>query len=133
MTAGCAACGRCCDPVVLLHEVFTAQVAAARRDDVRDQPNAVFIAQHWHPVSARVDPDGVVRMDLRCDAFDPETRMCTAREKRPPVCREYPWYGDDPADVARYLHPECSYLLDVQPSARPEGARPLIPITPVRG
>ena len=50
------------------------------------------------------------------------------------MCRDYPWYGDDPVTSGRGrdLYRECSYLADVPPSQRPEGARPLIPITPAR-
>jgi Fe-S-cluster containining protein len=26
----------------------------------------------------------------QCDRFDPTTRLCTAHEERPPICRAYP-------------------------------------------
>jgi Fe-S-cluster containining protein len=132
-SAGCAGCGRCCDPVILDHGTYTEAVAEARGEGEK-RPSVVFIAQHWHPVSAWRDSDGEVMLDLRCDAFDPVTRLCTARGQRPLVCRDYPWYGDDPVTSGRAatLYPECSYLADVPPAARPEGARPLIPITVAR-
>jgi Fe-S-cluster containining protein len=96
--------------------------------------NHLFMAQHWHPAGAWRTDSGESKLDLRCDAFDPVTRLCTAREARPPVCRDYPWYGGDPVTSGRAaeLYGVCSYLADVPPSSRPEGSRPLIPITPVR-
>jgi Fe-S-cluster containining protein len=132
VTAGCAGCGHCCDPVVLDHDTFT-QVCAEARGDGEKRPSAVFIAQHWRPVSAWRAPDGVIKLDLRCDAFDPATRACMAYDHRPPVCRRYPWYGDSPtAERAADLYPECSYLADVPPGQRPEGSRPLIPLAVIR-
>lgn len=85
--------------------------------------NADFIASHW-----KLNPGGE---RWSCDAFDQVTRLCTAHEERPPVCRDFPWYGREP-DLITSLNPQCSYLLDVAPSERPEGARPLIPLTIVR-
>ena len=75
--------------------------------------------------------DAETLLELRCDAFDPATRLCTAQENRPPVCRDYPWYGKDPAGSGSgpLLYRECSYLADVAPDQRPDGARPLIPLT----
>lgn len=159
MTASCALCGRCCDPVPFTreqHEAITAWSSAAmaaagvpdpRTDDgwswwlahgseyegERDtacyrfdpggnwRQDADFIAAHWVP-----DGDS----GCRCDMFDSVTRLCTAGDSKPPVCRGYPWYSDGPtADRARDLFPQCSYLADVPASQRPEGARPLIPVT----
>jgi Fe-S-cluster containining protein len=117
--------------VVLGSGEYTAITEHARGSDGIGADEA-FIAQHRHPVTAWRSDDGEDKLDLRCDAFDPVTRLCAARESRPPVCRGYPWYGDDPATSGRAgaLYPECSYLADVSPSLRPEGARPLIPLTP---
>jgi Fe-S-cluster containining protein len=128
-SAGCAACGSCCDPVVLKADVYTGCCERARAGDVVHD-NDRFIAQHWHPQGAIV-LDAETLLELRCDAFDPATRLCTAREDRPPVCRDYPWYGEDPVTSGRgpRLYPDCSYLADVPPDQRPEGARPLIPLT----
>jgi Fe-S-cluster containining protein len=140
VSLGCASgCGACCDPVVLDFGTWTKALEQSRRcsaaeaDSPREWASVVFIARHWHPVAAWRTDSGEPKIDLRCDAFDPGTRLCTAREDRPPVCRDYPWYGDDPVTCGRGpdLYPSCSYLADLPPSQRPEGARPLIPITPV--
>jgi Fe-S-cluster containining protein len=141
VTAGCAGCGACCDPVVLDYDVYAAACERARAGETASDDDR-FIAAHWHPVSGWCGAEGggqaapgVVRLDLRCDAFDPATRLCTARENRPPVCRDYPWYGDEPATSSRAatLYPGCSYLADVAPSLRPDDARPLIPLTVISG
>jgi Fe-S-cluster containining protein len=124
---GCARCGACCDPVLLSSEsVRILEDASA----IGDQQTKTFAAEHWHQ-RGEPDGDGWVRYD--CDQFDPDTRLCAAGDGRPPVCRYYPWYIDGPtAERAGGLHPQCSYLLDVAPAGRPEGARPLIPIEVVR-
>ena len=151
----CARCGNCCDPVVLDDEIYERlgkywtsaalegvpdprtdegwaawlEVGHAVNDRERQiakyipgsgyRADADFIATHWHPLSDD---------EYRCDAFDPATRLCTARDDRPPVCRNYPWYGRTPS-AERYMNPQCSYLADLQPSERPEGSRPLIPLS----
>lgn len=85
--------------------------------------DADFLAAHWHLLE---DAER-----YSCDAFDAATRQCTAHENRPPVCRDYPWYGGEPsAERAVYMGKQCSYLADLPPDQRPEGARPLIPLMP---
>jgi Fe-S-cluster containining protein len=120
--------------VVLDFDVYAAVCERARAGEAAHD-NDRFIAGRWHPIGAWRDDDGVAQLDLRCDAFDPATRLCTAHEDRPPVCRGYPWYGEDPAGSSRALalYPECSYLIDAPPSLRPEGSRPLIPLTVAGG
>lgn len=120
---GCARCGDCCDPVLLRPENVAALEDATT---VGDEETKAFAAKHWHR-RGDVDEDGWVAYD--CDHFDTETRLCTAGEDRPPVCRYYPWYLDGPTPGrAAGLHPQCSYLLDVPPADRPEGSYPLIPV-----
>ncbi len=55
---------------------------------------------------------------------------CRAHSSRPPVCRDYPWYGREPGqDNTEFAYvPQCSYLLDLPPGKRPAGSRPLIPL-----
>ena len=87
--------------------------------------NAEFISAHWHPLGDH---------EYRCDRFDASHRLCAAHEERPPVCRDYPWYGSEPAERGPDgMIPRCSYLADLPPSLRPEGSRPLIPLTPLNG
>lgn len=152
----CARCGDCCDPVVFVDETYeqvskwTAEalrgvpdpgmdegwahwvrhgwtdeyrdVAVRRYDPAsRYQADANFITAHWHSLGDN---------EYRCDQFDPAARLCAAHDDRPPVCRSFPWYGEDPvAFRTESLVPQCSYLADVPRSERPEGSRPLIPLT----
>jgi Fe-S-cluster containining protein len=116
--------------------ILSADVAfrCAERARLQDKPDDDdrFITQHWHPLSAWTDEDGTW-LQMRCDMFDPDSRLCTAREARPPVCRGFPWYGDGPcAGRAGELLSHCSYLADVPPGQRPPESRPLIPLTPVQ-
>jgi Fe-S-cluster containining protein len=90
-----------------------------------DRETIEFAAEHWHLREAQPEQD----REYDCDMYNPQTLLCTAGEGRPPVCRGYPWYGEDPS-VRRSLGlaEQCSYLLDVAPSLRPPNARPLIPL-----
>lgn len=100
-------------------------LTARGRGDYDDNPRYCadidFMAAHWTEVPGQPGYSS-------CDQFDPQARLCLAQEGKPPICRDYPWYHFEPASIARNLLPECSFLLDVPPAARPEGARPLIPI-----
>jgi Fe-S-cluster containining protein len=129
VTVTCAACGSCCDPVVLETDAYLGAVRRARSRESADEDDR-FIARSWHPLYGWRDEDGTSCLALSCDAFNPETRACTAREDRPPVCRGFPWYGREPsAKTAAPLSPQCSYLADVGPQDRPPGSRPLLPLT----
>lgn len=91
--------------------------------DARMRADADFVAAHWTE-----NCDGY----WTCDAYDPEHGVCTAHDDRPPLCRDYPWYGRQPgADDAATLYRQCSYLADLPPDQRPDSARPLIPLTVV--
>jgi len=126
-TLGCARCGDCCDPVYL-----TPENAAKLADPgtTGDRASSEFAREHWHQRAQSPLPD---HLAYDCDQFDPASRLCTAGDDRPPVCRYYPWYLDGPcAERAADLHSHCSYLLQVMPADRPEGSRPLIPIEVIR-
>ena len=159
MTAGCAGCGSCCDPVILPDDTFeglagwttaalegvpdpgtdegwAAWAAIGYTDDQREatvntytpgsryQADANFITGHWHPLGDH---------EYRCDRFDPATRLCGAHGDRPPVCQDYPWYGEEPAGRIQDTHRHCSFLADLPPGERPEGSRPLIPLMVING
>lgn len=152
-TAGCARCGDCCDPVPFdrasLAELarWTSSALVGVPDPADDIGWSHWRAHGWPEVSregavSRFDPAGTWRadadfvathwkavsdQDCECDMFDRESRMCTAHDRRPPVCRGYPWYGRD-AVSGRFLPARCSYLADLPPQRRPEGSRPLIPL-----
>lgn len=126
---GCARCGACCEQIPLTGslEQFTAARAAGDYDgNPRMIEDVDFMAAHWTPLPEQPDR-------YACDQFDVATRTCMAQDSKPPVCRDYPWYQQDPRpDRAAALPTQCSYLLDVPPAQRPEGARPLIPIEVIR-
>ena len=90
------------------------------------------LGDHLAPGSQR-DSLGCARCGDCCNPvhLDGDNALiCTAHDARPDVCREFPWYGDVIKTGARFsATTRCSYLLDIAPHERPEGARPLIPIT----
>ncbi len=157
MSAGCARCGSCCDPVPFeraradeLAKWTSAALAgvtdpgsdegwrwweqhgwspdqreaaiARYATDGRWRKNAEFITAHWTPL----DDD-----HCACDMFDRAHRLCMAQDTKPPVCRDFPWYGREPSAGFTRLPGQCSYLADLPPDQRPEGSRPLIPLMPV--
>lgn len=155
MTAGCARCGSCCENIWCddYDDAVKWSTAALERipDPATDEGWAYWQESKpdWgdeqrEDAIRKYDPDGRQRADAdflaahwkvqdngrySCDAFDPVTRLCTAHESRPPVCEDYPWYGEEPsAERGTYMGRECSYLADLPPSERPEGSRPLIPL-----
>lgn len=91
--------------------------------------NAEFMLAHWRPLPE----DATAAMPrFSCDAFDPVTRLCTAHTHRPPICRGYPWYGEDPA---RFERPDlrigssaCSFWADVPLEKRPGAGLRLLPV-----
>lgn len=131
MSLGCSRCGDCCDPVGLsastvrrfdeIMDVLTDAYGPGADLPGDDWP---FIVEHWHEIARH----NTGQADYRCDRFDPELRACTAYDDRPPVCRDFPWYSDVIKDGHTLRDKRCSFLLDVPPDMRPEGARPLIPI-----
>lgn len=157
---GCAMCGDCCVEVKLRTSPADIQAraslpggvsfAAQGRGYIRRAQNAggvmreaVFLAR-WLEFTGRVikadwgtNDDGstnyVTRFVYRCLKFDEVNRVCTAHDERPPMCSGYPWYGrePDPGSINRD-ETRCSYWLDVDPEERPEGVRPLIPLTVLR-
>lgn len=159
-TAGCARCTACCDPVPFSareHETVAAWSAAAMKaagtpDPRTDNGWAWWIEHGWDEAERdkaieRTDPSGPWRENAdfiaahwmpegdgcKCDVFDPATGLCGAYGSRPPVCRDYPWYGDEPdAERAACLPLQCSYLADVPLDQRPANSRPLIPVAVVR-
>lgn len=113
VSLGCARCGSCCKKAYL-------NVTFEELEDFGSE-DALFIVKHWHR-----NPGAE---HYACDMLG-EDGLCTAYDSRPPVCSGYPWYGREPSqEQAGHLGDQCSYLLDVPPEQRPEGSRPLIPLT----
>lgn len=132
---GCARCGDCCNPVKIEFGTWVRAVGYGRRygagniadDDRGYWADAVFLASRCRPVGVRDD-----QVLLECANWDGEHSRCRDYENRPPVCRNFPWYGREPGDENTMIESRCSYLLDVPPDQRSEGSRPLIPLTVVR-
>lgn len=109
--------------------VWSEAVAVARRFEAGDVTpagqwaNRVFLAANTRAIGVR---DGQVM--LECRFFDRDHQECRAYDRRPPMCSGFPWYGREP-EPGRLMYGQCSYLLDVAASERPEGSRPLIPLT----
>jgi Fe-S-cluster containining protein len=70
--------------------------------------NAPFILEHWHRSGG-----GGTRTLYACDAFDVDTRLCTAHAERPPICRGFPWYDRPPAARKVRLPERCSFNADL--------------------
>lgn len=96
--ATCSACGACCDPVWYPFGPADVRQSAA----TTEAPDLVFAAAHWRATGQRT-PDGLYA--YTCDRFDPLTRLCTAHDERPPICRRYPVLGN-------VLPEPCAYRAD---------------------
>lgn len=118
-------------------------------DDVR--VNAAFAVTNWHPRPTTAGKLLVARLVglssptyIDCDAFDHDTRLCTAHTDRPPICSGFPWYGLDPATAVREMTRPvpyarahgtvgggsvgCSFITDLPADLTPPHTRPLIPL-----
>jgi Fe-S-cluster containining protein len=103
-------CGMCCERVYLHTDaVKLLLVAAEGTGDERSRLDAIFTTRHWHWNGETSGQDFV----LTCDAFDAVTRRCGVHEDRPPVCRDFPWYGQEPTKRGHNLPACCGYLADV--------------------
>jgi Fe-S-cluster containining protein len=153
MTAGCARCGECCTRIWLTEDPRPWSTSALEGvpDPGTEDGWAYWLEYGWKrerdEALSRYNPDGNLRRNAdfvaayfaetcdgywTCDAYDPEHGECTAHDDRPPLCRRYPWYGEEPsADRAGHMQKQCSYLADLPRDQRPENARPLIPLTAI--
>lgn len=105
MTECAPGCGACCDPVVL----------AFRPEDMVG-PSAAFAREHWTVIDEVTRGSGTYYR-IHCDVFDQATRRCTAYEQRPPICANYPAYGEPLAPGHRKadgLPLVCAFQADVR-------------------
>jgi Fe-S-cluster containining protein len=78
----CTSCGDCCDPIWYpLGPADLRQSASTTRSE-----DLVFAAAHW--AATGDSRDGMHA--YQCDRFDVDSRLCTAHDERPPICRAYP-------------------------------------------
>jgi Fe-S-cluster containining protein len=82
VVGACSGCGDCCDPIWYpLGPGDVRQSAGTTGSaDLR------FAVAHWTATGER--RDGMHA--YRCDRFDERSRLCTAHDERPPICRAYP-------------------------------------------
>ncbi len=148
MTAECNGCGACCNPVVMPYgpaDLRDFRLIEAARADPDELDNLLFARAHFTVINRReglqraaylseggkttcaMDADSrpIVAWSFfySCDRFDPETRSCTDYENRPPLCRDYPFYGaplDDPWNKAKALPETCAFRADI--------GQPVVPV-----
>ena len=143
----CSCCGDCCERITFWGDWNTLQQWAnwgqAWREwamyNLRDGEdggmdsavaeclaNADFILSHWRPIA---EDAGLAMPRFQCSAFDPVTRLCTAHSSRPPICRGYPWYNDEPGQhPERLMGKRCSFWTDVPLEQRPGGNLRSLPV-----
>lgn len=121
----CSKCGDCCEIIHLADGSYGRALRWHNAGRAQPWADAAFILDHWIPVprdwAASINPDFVwpgrvyAAEYYLCDAWDAETRLCTAHESRPPVCQDFPWYST-PQDTTSY-HIEswkrCAFWADV--------------------
>lgn len=117
---GCAGCGGCCThltleigPDAIAQEL--ANLEAVEADEAAGYPRA----EAWtdrHRVTTRwmaqLESKGervFGRWAYSCPLLDPESRLCTAHERRPVVCSGFPFYGRPPAEDPAEMSDGCSY------------------------
>lgn len=125
-------CGACCDPVVSPFTLDMLRRIPPWELDEDGRADRAFMLEHLTPLPrregiarARYLTQGGVTFGMiagelvevwsqfySCDRFDPETRRCTAYDERPPMCRDYPWYGDPP-DPRKALPTTCTHLTEL--------------------
>lgn len=112
----CSKCGDCCERIWIAQDPDkvaqwaylpeyppTAARSARANSNIED---ARFIHKYW-----LYSGDGF----WQCSKWDSESRLCTAHDERPPVCRNYPWYGERPSeDRGRSLPERCAFRADVK-------------------
>jgi Fe-S-cluster containining protein len=104
----CSACGDCCDPVWYSWGPADIRQRASR---ITADDDLTFISAHWRATGER--RDGLHA--YRCDFFDSDSRLCTAHDDRPPICRGYPWYDANPGDREVELPARCAFRADLPP------------------
>lgn len=116
----CNQCGACCRVLTLAQSPEEVQATAAVTKVLGIPSDAIFAAEHWHPLTReeamRRNPFYTSRLPAdahlyRCDQLGDDGR-CLAYAERPLVCRGYPWYDEPPRDMA-LADPNCGYIYDV--------------------
>lgn len=122
----CSRCGQCCELIILSFPQTDALADPTIDERQREwivrelvplSPREVTERFPWQSTTARVrHADGTLSSDYpnfyTCVNYDPDSRLCTRYEDRPPGCRGFPFYGMPPDPKVR-LPPRCSFRADV--------------------
>ncbi len=131
MNGSCNGCGDCCAVVVLGTEWSKAKARAevgVAREQVRWHGDPAWRDRladlEWRvrlkrisltEAKRRLPSVGRGSTYWECPNFDYSSRRCLDYENRPPVCRNFPWYGrdpDDPGAGSLRAFPRCGYRID---------------------
>lgn len=109
----CSMCGDCCEDIALSvdHGTIVARIAQGKSAG-KWSKDAQFILTNMRPTGRVVRQGKRVKQVLECAKFDKETRLCTAHDDRPELCKQYPWYGGEPKQGDTTMKARCSYLAD---------------------
>lgn len=156
--ANCAKCGACCEAIFIKpsYETLMERSRAfqnppegyAERDPAHEEVwqqwdryltinvlDDLFMRDHWHPIlnedrsQFTIDNGNRPRYGYTCDAYDAKTRLCTMQAGKPPICADYPYYGNrqpnEPHKTPDRAQLRCSYWWDVPREEWPQGVDPL--------
>lgn len=120
MSGSCNGCGDCCAVVTLSPGMV--RLANGAIDEGIMSPDVLWVRDDLRLLTqaeAESRRPGILPPELgggyyECRRFDYVSRRCTAYDDRPPVCRNFPWYGREarPAGVLEGLD-RCGYWADV--------------------
>lgn len=140
VTAGrCTGCGNCC-VVTQVNRHGMVWIRAMDRwvregggsydMNDRNHRDAAFMNEHWHTITpeeaaarrpANWDEVNQTHELFKCDAYDPATARCTRYHERPPICRDFPYYGFSPRSSEHgKLGSQCGYWQDFPQEEWPE-------------
>lgn len=116
--AKCNRCGNCCNPICMsLNPNDVAHMDISHPDNA---VNKMYIQKHWRFISfaeaKKIRPEIEFQMKDQwwvCDQFDSAKHICKDHPGRPPICRDFPWYGNAPNAGKIEGYKDCVYWADV--------------------
>ena len=112
-------------------EVARADGCDGRAYQCRDWEDA-----RWFRQLVYLDSDGhseTRQHHYSCPLFDSEARLCTDHANRPPICRDFPWYGKPGGRELGGVSKRCTFWADVAPEKRPADWAPVNFVAGPRG
>lgn len=115
----CVKCGDCCEIAFLPWTKTDMRRKLIEGDfsSENSQADVKFILKYWTRLNKKESHDRLYEIMgyhtsdkylYTCQKFNRETRECEAYDERPPVCSNFPWYGNEPDDGSG-LPLKCSY------------------------